>query len=129
MSAIYLGLVNWLVTLVLVESELTRPVRDFFEDRRNAADEFAVVTMGNDDFTEAEQRTAQRRYTAWSKARYFVSCHLCAGTWVGLLLASLVPGARPLGGGALGLVLAGFLFKAIGHITLEITALMQRSAK
>lgn len=105
-----LGLVNWLVTTILVESELTRPFRDWVADRhRRAANRW----------TDSLRRRHHRAEAVWFKLKYLAGCHLCTGTWVGLVMAALVPlhlGAP----GATGRVLAGLAFKAIGHFTLEI---------
>lgn len=85
-----LGLVNWIVTLILVEGVI-------FNDAR---DEIC------------------RRFPG--RVAYFVTCHLCAGTWVGLILGFF--------GGPFGdwhwFILNGLAIKAIGHVTLEVTSLL-----
>lgn len=62
MEALYAGLVCWLVTMIVVESEMFRPVR--------------------------EMRLIEER----PKLAYLVNCYLCAGTWIGIALGLLVPG-------------------------------------
>lgn len=89
------GLVNWIATLIIVEGVI-------FDDARR------WVT-----------RRADR--AGWWKLSYLVTCHLCAGTWVGFALALVVRG--PLPGG---FIVNGLAYKAVGHITLEVTALLKR---
>lgn len=52
-------------------------------------------------------------------ARYFVACHLCTGTWVGLVMAAwltlLAPYALPFAGWWMVLV-NGLAIKAVGHL-------------
>lgn len=108
-----LGLVNWLVTTILVESEITRPVRDWVNDRYRKA--------GNRLVDRTAAGTAKRWHDwaeeGWWKARYLVSCHLCSGTWVGLVMGAVVPvfDIR-----YVGWVLSGLAYKAYGHFTLEV---------
>lgn len=102
MLVVALGIVCWLTTLIVVESELFREPREFCTNRKG-------------------------RGFCSNKLAYLVGCHLCTGTWIGLLIAVLTPAIRPFGPGVLGLVLVGLTYKAIGHITLEVTALLQRA--
>lgn len=124
-----LGLVNWIATTILVESELTRPLRDWVSGREREARKrdghpavpgFQLVT---EEFVRRvfglDGPRLSWRARAWGKARYLVSCHLCTGTWVGLALAVAVPAVRPFGTGVVGAILAGLLFKATGHLVLE----------
>lgn len=60
-ETLLLGAVVWFVTTVIVESELTRPIRE------------AIVA----------------RFPG--KVGYLVNCHMCAGTWVGLGVGFLHP--------------------------------------
>ena len=114
-TLIVLGLVNWLATTIVVESELFRPLR-------------AWVDIRHARWVLPDGRRARRHKAAWLKLRYLLACHLCAGTWIGFLEAALVPSVRPAGGGFVGWAIAGLAIKAIGHITLEVTALMKRVA-
>ncbi len=90
-----LGAVCWLVTTILVESELCRPLRD--------------------------------RLARWSKLHYLSSCALCTGTWVGLVLAAVTP-YRPIASPApfVSWLLAGLLYKAIGHLILAANNTLRR---
>lgn len=108
-TAVGLGMVNWLASLILVESELFRPLRDR-----------VTAKAAPPRKTNTGQRWNSRRTALWDKAAYLISCHLCAGTWIGLALALAVPDVRPFGGGPLGWLLAGLLIKAVGHVTLVL---------
>lgn len=107
---VLLGIVCWLVTLVVVDSELFRPLRIWVAGHRRGAD-----------------RLPRRPAWLWHKLRYLVACHLCTGVWVGLVLAAAVPTVRPFGTGPVGFVLAGLSVKAVGHLTLEVAALLART--
>lgn len=117
MVTIYLGLVNWLVTILLVESEVCRPIRDWVNTRYARAGGLStwIPNVKDDGW----------RLVLWYKAKYFVACQLCTGTWVGLGLALVTPWNKPLGHGVIGVLLAGLLYKAIGHIIL----IMQNTLK
>ncbi len=65
--AVAAGLVNWLVTTIIVEGEVFAPLRDLVDRRLHP------------------------------KLGYLVHCHLCAGTWVGFGMGVLVPGPFKLG--------------------------------
>lgn len=121
MVTIALGLVNWLVTLLLVESEVVRPFREWIANRYNAAhtSNREVPSVRSDGW----------RVVLWYKAKYFVGCHLCTGTWVGVILAILTSWNKPLGSGVIGIVLTGLLYKAIGHVVLILQKLGERWAR
>lgn len=89
MTVLWAGLICWLVTLIIVESELFRPVRE--------------------RLTEIHPKLA-----------YLSGCHLCTGTWVGIGMALIISG--PFGF----FLLNGLLFKAVGHIALEIVAVFKK---
>ncbi len=113
---IFLGLANWLGTTIIVESELFRPLREWVNNRRIKAEGYTMISERYGVIT------CPWRCRAWGKATYLVSCHLCAGTWVGLAIAAVAGSPVP---GVLGFVLGGLVFKAIGHITLEVTAALK----
>lgn len=127
-----LGLVCWLTTLILVESELVRPVRDWVDrchERTGARALVGGLWVSDDgDPTVAAlaslRRGPRRTHVLWGKLRYLIGCHLCTGTWVGLVLAWMTS-TRLVLTGAAGIVLAGLLVKAVGHVVLEVTALMR----
>lgn len=89
-EAIALGLACWIATMVVVESELFRPLREWL-DRR-------YIKHG---------RVHQ------NKLRYLVSCHLCTGTWIALAIQAVAPIHVVTGVGAF--VLNALFIKAIGH--------------
>jgi hypothetical protein len=125
-SAVYAGLVCWLVTLILVESELFRPLRQWLELRRDLAVHGPVARDWNWRFEHAPyavQALHPRRARRWEKARYFMCCHLCTGVWVGLALGLLLPGPLELW------VLNGLLFKAVGHLALCVQKTLERWAR
>lgn len=121
-TLIILGIVNWLATMIVVESEICRPLREWVTRRYERYDYFESIVPASD-----WRQKDHRRLVFWQKVKYLVGCHLCAGTWVGLVLAALVPEVRPVGTGFVGWVIAGLAIKAIGHITLEVTAVLRRT--
>lgn len=123
MVTIALGLVNWLVTLLLVESEVTRPIREWVDNRFKAAwyDTSVPKEYASPANPVINVQDAGWRIVFWYKLKYFTCCQLCAGTWVGWVLAAItISWNAPLGTGVLGIVLAGLLYKAIGHLVLVI---------
>lgn len=101
------GLVNWLVTTIIVESELGRPLRDYISSRRDGGD------GGDGSWVACDLDRG-----VWRWADYLVRCHLCVGTWVGLAEALYVgPVVRS---GILGIMFTGLLIKAVGHLVLEL---------
>lgn len=116
MIVLYLGLIVWFATFVLVESELFRPFREWVAMHADAAELWLDDAPYEPEPAKAVRR-AKRTYARWHKARYLVGCHTCSGTWVGLAVAAL-SGVRPVGSGVVGFVFAGLLFKAVGHLIL-----------
>lgn len=96
-----LGLVNWIATCIIVDAELTRPCREWVECRRH-------------------------EHVVWDKLAYLVSCHLCAGTWVGIVTALVVTSVWP---SWTGVIASGLAYKAVGHLTLEASAVLQKAAR
>lgn len=88
---ILMGIANWLVTTVLVDGEIFAEVRD---------------------------RVKRQKHRGWicAKAAYLVGCHLCTGTWIGLLMALFVPAVVDVP--VAGTVLTGLVIKGIGHLVL-----------
>jgi|FLYL01.1.fsa_nt_gi hypothetical protein len=95
---IALGLVNWIATTILVESELFRSVREYVDRRA----------------WDARWEWSRR---VWNKARYLIRCHLCTGTWVGLVQASVFGSPWD---GVTGWIAGGLLYRAVGHLVLEL---------
>lgn len=107
MIVLYLGLVCWLVTTIVVESEITRPLRGYVSRKLSiAADPFSLQPPW--------------KVTAWSRLSYLLGCHLCTGTWIGLLLALFIPG------GPFVWFINGLLYKAVGHFVLEVVGVLKK---
>jgi hypothetical protein len=127
---IALGLVVWLLTEIVVSSELLRPLRHWVAGRSEAAQEGLWARQGAWDALRASGKRlsanpaflvrARRRATLWAKVSYLVTCHLCAGVWLGI-------GVAVLAGGPFGNVLIdGFAYKAVAHLVLEAVARVKR---
>jgi hypothetical protein len=126
-ETIALGFVCWLVTMIIVDSELVRPIRDWIDNKRTQAERDRKLWWAMLDGYDPEDDwetgldgspRIKRRIILWRKARYLVGCYLCTGVWVGLILSALTLGIAPLGGGVLGWLLNGLLYKAVGHCVL-----------
>lgn len=122
---IFLGIANWLATTILVESEVTRDYREWINRKADtAANRKAYFLGGNDrkwNFTETEKQVrlrVNRVAFLWNKLRYFVGCHLCTGTWVGLVMAAFI--APIVSIPFVGWVLTGLTIKGIGHLFLVV---------
>lgn len=102
---LYAGLVNWLATWIIVESKLFEGVREWVQ--KKAGEE--------------------------SKLAYLTTCHLCAGTWVGLALSTVLTGplapttALSMLNAVLTVLLNGLLFKSVGHLLLEVATFARHS--
>lgn len=55
---VFLGLIDWFATTIIVEAEITEPIREWGDRHLN------------------------------EKVAYLLHCHMCCGTWVGLALAA-----------------------------------------
>lgn len=110
-----LGAVCWIATCILVDFEVFRPLRNWLEMKEHM---WTTIWADGDSYDPPVHiRWDRTREVGWRKASYLVSCHLCAGTWVALVLAALSPlhYFRP---GILGWLLSGLLIKAVGHLIL-----------
>jgi hypothetical protein len=92
----FLGLACWIATVIVTESELTRPARDWIATR-----------------TEHATVAGRRSKRVWQRLCYLAGCHLCTGTWVAGLLALFVPPA--VSGGVVGWLVTALIIKAVGH--------------
>lgn len=139
-ETITLGLVVWIATTILVESELLRPLRE-------AADRWAgpgpveekTVWVGPELLQPTGlssigplipghwQLPTSAAHPVRYKLAYLIHCHLCAGTWIGLVTAAVTP-YRPLASlpplGAW--LLAGLLYKAVAHLILAVNNTLRR---
>ena len=116
------GLINWFATLLFVESEFFRPIREWIIN-------YAAYW---ENLTEVWRSTAGRvpkptvrRFTVWywrlseavwTKLAYVCECHMCLGTWVALALVPWAP--IVFGAGVIPYLLTAMLIKAIGHLIL-----------
>lgn len=143
MTPLYGGLITWLVTTVLIDGFIFEGAREWVRHRAHAAGHRAVnakvaVLRHKDDpnvpVTEesrqwvareldarlSRQRRTRHRAEAWYKLAYMTGCHLCLGLWVGWAIALVVSGPLP------HFLLNGLLYKAVGHLVLEVAALLKR---
>ena len=108
------GLANWIITYIIVAGAI-------FDGTRER------VTMKCEDVEAwCAERTDTRRIKALRclarKGKYFVTCQLCCGVWVGFLLTPFVPGPFRSSIFGVATVLNGLVIKAIGHAILELTS-------
>lgn len=131
------GLINWIATTILVESELTRPFREWLDRKRQQViepeREVSRITADNVVINRGWRcnggpcRDPKNRYgfrAFWNKMAYVFGCHLCTGTWVGLVEAVIL--GPVIGSGVVGIILTGLLFKAVGHLILVVVNLLNR---
>jgi len=102
-TVLYGGLIVWLATLIIVESFIFQPLRDWLETRY-----------------WLKRSTGRRTAPYWQKLAYLIRCQLCMGTWVGWVVAAFIPGPLPL-------FWTGLLYKAVAHCILEVTGLLRRT--
>lgn len=122
-TIIFLGCATWLATTILAESELFKPTRGLL-DRQ--ADHWEEHELWEYNEFGAASRMTKFQASLWKKLSYLHGCHLCCGTWVGLVIAIATPQLRPFGYGIVGVILSGLVYKAIGHIVLEVTGALKR---
>lgn len=108
-EVLYLGLVCWLATTVIVESVLFAPAR---------------VSVQRWAVRHGRPRRGGRRPSWRDSLAYLVGCHLCTGIWVGLAIALVAGG--PFDQPLVGWALSGLTYKAIGHLVLEVVRLAAR---
>jgi hypothetical protein len=119
----YIAIVNWLVVTILVESTLFDPWRQFvlrLGAHITLADGTKLPPSGKIPEGVTQQQIEQAHVTkaAWSiKLAQLVTCHMCLGVWVGFAEALYFGG--PFHGWA-AIVANGLLFKAGGHLVLEL---------
>ncbi len=105
-----LSVVVWFVTLVIVEGEIFRPLRERIEEWA------ATHGTRNGDYRD--------------RLAYGFHCHMCCGVWVGLLGAGLTP-YRPISSTlpAVSWFLSGLLYKGVAHLILALNHLITRTNK
>jgi Protein of unknown function (DUF1360) len=129
-----LGLVNWLGTMLLVESEFFRPWRDWADHKHGDSIDRAISDPAFlEQFAQVGEVTETQVLGAlqvtgskfWREVRYFVHCHTCTGVWVGFALAACAVHPLILSG-LVGFVLSALAIKAIGHVVLDIVAVLRK---
>lgn len=125
------GLVCWMVTTIIVEAELTKGPREWLENHHFRHQKVIGMKQSTKVPWMREPILMEtRRSRIWFKIGYLAHCHLCAGVWVGILLALFIPG--PFNGVvtpvAVAVVLNGLTYKAIGHLTLIVGNYLDRSS-
>lgn len=113
--AVLLGLANWIATTIVVESELTRPAREWLDRRGTRTRPIYNEALGGRTMWSVTERRP-----VVDKLRYLIGCHLCAGTWIALVEACFV--TIGLSSGLAGIVLSALCYKAVGHTALNINA-------
>ena len=101
LTVLYLGIVNWMATVIITESVI-------FEDFRDMVRRYGKSLEAN------HPRIGR-------KVCYFVTCALCMGTWIGFIEAIVFDG--PLRFWWLSFIANGLLYKGIGHLFLQLNAL------
>lgn len=124
-TVILAGYITWLITAIIVESELVRPLRDLVYRftkrgvaerlRREAYEAFLDLDLPTldviRDYVNAGPRWHHRLMT---KVHYLLACNLCTGVWVGLGLATVLTGPFE------NIILDGLAYKAIAHFILAV---------
>jgi hypothetical protein len=107
------GLVTWLVTKIIVESEITRPLRRFVRRHSSvgAFSHWMILTL-----VEPTAKPPKHRWhhVVFDKVDYLLTCHLCTGVWVGLLVALALPAV------GIGYVVTALAYKAVAHLLLGV---------
>lgn len=97
-EALLLGAAVWFLTTVIVEGEITKECREWIEKR------------------------------APKKVGYLVHCHMCAGTWIGLMFGFAFPLAlgRPY---VIRALATGLIYKGVAHLILAANNFLERCAR
>lgn len=124
---LYAALINWFATFVLVESTLFAPWRDFCVKKGQRILLDGVVYRLPFTFPSGTDPANPPTYEIifkgpWFKVGQLVTCHTCTGVWVGFIEAIVLGGPFSLRWGILTVIANGLLFKAGGHLILELRA-------
>lgn len=105
------GLINWLVTLIVVEAAI-------LTEARNCVRSFGERVKNDSSHCGATRFLG-------GKIAYLVGCHLCVGVWVGFFEAVILDAAGfspfQLHAWLWNVGFGTFAYKAIGHLTLQIS--------
>ena len=122
-----LGVVCWLATTLITETEIFRPLRQWLANHaidhkklQEQVKEMAVAagmnTPGNHEL-QAPPNWQPPKHFWIDKAAYLVHCPMCTGVWIGFIEAAFF--GSPLHHWY-GWVAGALLYKAIGHLVLEL---------
>lgn len=134
---ILLGLVNYITTEIVVDSEIFRPYREWVRNHYAASMEreivdgaFAEAFAGRNDVTAEEINVAMQSVRGskfWREVAYFSQCKMCSGTWIAAIEVA-VAGPLVLHGWT-GYVAGALAVKAVGHLVLDFAYLLKGSHK
>lgn len=114
METLFLGFVSWIICIIVVEGRIFAGIRSW-------ADELEWFQYQNNAGYLVRKRP---------RLSYFVTCYLCAGTWISLGIAALTS-YRPVASSAplVGWLLSGLLYQAIGHTILAVNNVLRKFGK
>lgn len=104
LGVIALGLVNWIVTVIVTQNKVCEDVREFVEH------------FG----TWLEPKSKR----LGGKVKYFASCPMCVGVWLGFAEAAAFGGPLHPHPSWASWIANGLLYKAIGHLVLQLSAVL-----
>lgn len=111
---ILLGLVNWIVTVIVTQGAI-------LEELRNK-----VKTFGSRLEVDSPHKITK---LVGGKLNYFVACPLCVGTWIGFAEAASFGGPLHPHPAWAAWIASGLLYKAIGHLSLQVSANLHNRAE
>lgn len=124
-TMILLGIAVWFATELVVDSRFFEPMRDWLESRYKEVRTKELRAYYDDDMAAAAKDLLIYHKTGpaltWKSGTLkwltlLVSCKMCAGTWIGLLVALFV--APIVSVPLVGWVLTGLTLKGIAHLIL-----------
>jgi hypothetical protein len=104
-----LGLINWLVTVLVTQNKV-------FEDVRSLV-------------TRCGEWIEPRCRPIGSKVRYFASCPMCVGAWIGFAEAAAFGGPLHPHPSWASWIANGLLYKAVGHLILQVSAVLHNASE
>lgn len=120
-----LGAVCWITTTIICESELFRPLRNYVKANRplkykgpepTSLDEAKRLAVQEYRIEQAPWSIIRRESGLFKWLDFLLCCPLCVGVWVGIAEAIYVQ-VRP---GVAGFIFSALLYKAVGHLILEL---------
>ncbi len=125
LAVLWAGLVNWLVTTILVESHLFAPIRNWIVHETwyiTGADGKRHQIGGKHAYiwpegTKEEDVPPPYMWGPWVRVAQLVTCQLCTRVWIGFAEAAYFGGPDH---GPFRLVANGLLYAAVGHLIFEV---------